>query len=81
MHVCTAGKDYFLNVSSLTFDPEMTSLSIPVTVLSDGLFEADNESLILVGRPDMGGSRVTVMIDPGAAMATVNIEDTDSEWL
>ncbi len=72
------GLDFYLNVSNITFEPGVASLFIPVVAVSDGLYEGEDESVILIGRPGDGETRVRVI--PGSEQATFVLTDTDSKF-
>ncbi len=55
------------------------SLFIPVVAISDGLYEGEDESVILIGRPGDGETRVRLI--PGSEQATFHLVDTDSKYI
>ncbi len=71
------GLDFYLNVSNITFEPGVTSLFLPVVAVSDGLYEGEDESIILIGRPGDGETRVRV--NRRSEQATFALTDTDSK--
>ncbi len=65
-----AGEDYVATAGTLTFDPGVTELLVPVTILADTLREGDEEFQVNISNP------VNATLSNAFAIGTIRNDDT-----
>ena len=73
---CVDGSDYSAPVGGqiLQFGPGNTSFTVPLTIVSDGIFELTENLQAILSFPD-GGDLPLVLLDPGVANITIFDDD------